>query len=227
MGDHPREPDPSTDPEATGDGAAGERENRERPSGGSLADRRGEDLDVYGPAEDSALLAGEAAADLAAARPALVLDVGTGSGYVGERVAAATDARVVGVDVNPAACRRARARELDVVRGDLVGPFRDGAFDAVTCNPPYLPANVVKGAEPDDWFAVAVSGGQTGRELVDRLLADVGRVLAPDGAAYLLVSTYTGVEAVVERAAERDFSAVALADASFPGETLTVLKLVR
>ncbi|MFC4549111.1 methyltransferase, partial [Halorussus sp. GCM10023401] len=55
----------------------------------------------------------------------------------------------------------------------------------------------------------------------------VGRVLAPDGAVYLLVSSLAGVEEVVELAADAGFSAVALRDESFPFETLSVLKLVR
>lgn len=193
--------------------------------GGSLSDRRGEDYEVYQPAEDSALLAGEAAADLADTGSVRILDVGTGSGYVGARLAEVTGAAVVGVDVNPAACRQAHERGLAVVVGDLVAPFADGAFDAVTFNPPYLPA--VDEASWDDWFDVAVTGGETGREVVDRFLEGLGRVLTPDGVAYLLVSSLTGVEAVVERAGRAGFSMVALADASFPGETLTVLKLVR
>lgn len=191
----------------------------------ALAAHRGQSYDVYAPAEDSAILAGEAADDLAGEPPAIVLDVGTGSGYVGERVATATGARVIGIDVNPVACRQARERGIETVRGDLVAPFADGTFDAVTFNPPYLPA--VEGADWDDWFETAITGGEMGRELVDRFLDDVGRVLAPDGVVYLLVSTHTGVEAVVERAAEQGFGAAALADVPFPGETLTVLKLVR
>jgi release factor glutamine methyltransferase len=114
---------------------------------------------------------------------------------------------------------------LEAVVGNLTTPFRAEVFDAVVFNPPYLPA--MEAAEWDDWFEVAVTGGATGRELVERFLDGVGRVLVPDGRGYLLVSSLTGVEAVVEYAANRGFSAVALADATFPGETLTVLKLVR
>jgi release factor glutamine methyltransferase len=203
--------------ETTGDAA-------DTAPGATLADRRGEDFDVYRPAEDSALLAGEAVADLSGASPDALLDVGTGSGYVGARLAQTTGTQVVGVDVNPGACRRARERGLSVVVGDLVEPFAAGTFDVIVFNPPYLPA--AEAAEWDDWFEVAVTGGETGREVIDRCLAGVGRVLTPDGVVYLLVSSLTGVEAVVERAAG-EFSAIALADASFPGETLTVLKLVR
>ncbi|MFB6360750.1 MAG: HemK2/MTQ2 family protein methyltransferase [Halobacteriales archaeon] len=191
----------------------------------SLSDLRGGDDDVYEPAEDSAILAGEVVADLAEAEPGTVLDVGTGSGYIGAKVAAATDAKVVGLDVNPAACRRAREAGLEAVRGDLTAPFAADTFDAVVFNPPYLPA--MPEADWEDWFEVAVTGGASGRELIDRFLESVGRVLMDEGSVYLLVSSLSGVDTVVETAAHEGFSAAALADAAFAGETLTVLKLVR
>lgn len=191
----------------------------------SLGDLRGRDDDVYEPAEDSAILAGEVVADLAEAEPGTVLDVGTGSGYIGAKVGAATDARVVGLDVNPAACRRARDAGLEAVRGDLTAPFATDTFDVVVFNPPYLPA--MPEADWEDWFEVAVTGGASGRELIDRFLESVERVLTAEGAVYLLVSSLSGVDTVVETAADAGFSAAALADAPFAGETLTVLKLVR
>lgn len=191
----------------------------------SLGDLRGRDDAVYEPAEDSAILAGEVVADLAKAEPGAVLDVGTGSGYVGAKVAAATDARVIGLDVNPAACRRAKEAGLEAVRGDLTEPFAADTFDVVVFNPPYLPA--MSEADWAEWFEVAVTGGASGRELIDRFLESVERVLTVQGLVYLLVSSLTGVESVVETAAVAGFSATALADAPFAGETLTVLKLVR
>ncbi len=188
-----------------------------------LAERRGEETEVYQPAEDSHLLAEVAADDIAADDS--VLEVGTGSGYVSEFVANGTNARVVGADVNPHACERARERGVEAVRADLVSPFRDGAFDAVLFNPPYLPTDPDE--ERDDWMERALSGGESGREVIDPFLDAVGRVLAPDGRVYLLVSSLAGVEEVVSRAGENGFSAVALRDESFPFETLTILKLVR
>lgn len=190
-----------------------------------LADRRDVETDVYQPAEDSGLLADAAIADLRGDATAdLVLEVGTGSGYVAERVAEETGARVLGSDVNPHACEQARERGVETVRADLLDPFRDGSFDAVLFNPPYLPTD--PDVERDDWMAVALSGGEDGRAVVEPFLAEVGRVLADGGVVYLLVSSLAGVDAVVESAAAEGFSAVALRDESFPFETLTVLKLV-
>lgn len=187
-----------------------------------LADRRGIETDVYEPAEDSLLLAETAVAEIDPGD--LVLDVGTGSGFVGSRIHDDVGARVVGSDLNPHACRRARDAGIEAVRTDLVTPFRDDHFDVVTFNPPYLPTD--EDAARDDWVEVALTGGESGRAVIEPFLDDVGRVLARDGVVLLLVSTLTGVDAVVERAGDRGFSSVVLAESSFPYETLVVLKLV-
>jgi release factor glutamine methyltransferase len=208
--------------------------------------------EVYEPAEDSDLLAAAARDHVDPAD--LVLDVGTGSGYVAG-AAATTGARVVASDLNPHACRAARERygagrersdegetgdadldpdptpddeqgpPIEVVRADLLSPFRAGAFDVVTCNPPYLPTD--PDSEREDWMATALSGGESGRAVIEAFLADLPRALAPDGVCLLLVSTLTDVEAVVELADDAGFAAVAVREESFPFETLSVLKLVR
>ncbi|WP_433624804.1 HemK2/MTQ2 family protein methyltransferase [Halomicrococcus sp. NG-SE-24] len=188
-----------------------------------LAELRDAETPVYQPAEDSRLLATVAVDHVDADER--VLEVGTGSGYVAGTVAAETGARVVGSDVNPHACEQARERGVETVRADLVTPFRDAVFDAVLFNPPYLPTDPE--TERDDWMERALSGGESGRAVIEPFLDAVGRVLAPDGHVFLLVSSLTGVDAVVERAAANGFSAVALRDESFPFETLTVLKLLR
>ncbi len=187
-----------------------------------LAERRGVETDVYQPAEDSGLLAEAAVAELGPGER--VLEVGCGSGYVAAKAAEA-GADVVASDLNPHACRQARERGLQAVRADLVSPFRDSAFDAVLFNPPYLPAE--PDAERSDWMELALTGGESGRAVIDPFLDSVGRVLAPDGRVFLLVSSLTGVEEVMEKAGANGFSAAVRAEESFPFETLTVLELWR
>lgn len=186
-----------------------------------LADHRDAGAAVYQPAEDTHLLADAAVAEISLR--ARVLDVGTGSGYVAATVADETGAAVVGTDLNPFAVRQAADRGIPVVRGDLVSAFRADTFDVVVFNPPYLPRD--EDAARDDWMEVALSGGETGREVVEAFFDAVDRVLAPDGFVLVLVSTLTGVDEVVEYAGERGFSAAAVREESFPFETLTVLKL--
>ncbi len=191
----------------------------------TLRDRRDIETDVYQPAEDSQLLADAVCERLAADADDVILEVGTGSGYIAGRISETTDARVIASDVNPHAVRQARGEGVETVRADLVSPFADDAFDVVAFNPPYLPTDPE--TEWDDWMERALSGGEDGRAVIDPFLERVGRVLAPGGVVYLLVSSLTGVDEVAERAGEAGFSAVAVADESFPFETLTILELHR
>ncbi|AZH25214.1 HemK2/MTQ2 family protein methyltransferase [Haloplanus aerogenes] len=184
-----------------------------------LAERRGLEREVYQPAEDSRLLA-EAAVEHARGR---TLEVGTGSGWVAERIATETDAEVVASDYNLAACRQARDRGVPVVRADLVEPFRDEAFDTVAFNPPYLPTDPDN--EWDDSMERALSGGESGREVIDPFLDTVGRVLRPDGVVLLLVSSLTGFETVVDRAEANGFAVSTVRQESYPFEVLSILRL--
>lgn len=194
---------------------------------GDLAEQRGMETAVYQPAEDSKLLADVAVESVDDSDR--VLDVGTGSGYVAGRIASETAASVVASDVNPHACRQARdnAREeaisLDVVRGDCTRPFDAETFDAVTFNPPYLPRD--EAAERDDWMERALTGGETGRVVIESFLDDVARVLTPGGVVLLLVSTLTDIEAVAGYAADRNLAAETAREESFPFERLAVLEI--
>ena len=186
-----------------------------------LAERRGLDVEVYGPAEDSGLLA-EAAVESAHGR---VLEVGTGSGWVAQRIREERGLRVVGSDLNPHAAREASERGVEGIVADLLDPFRADAFDTICFNPPYLPTDPDN--EWDDWMEHALSGGESGRELIEPFLADVGRVLAPGGDVFLLVSSLTGYEAVLESIASAGFAHEVAVEESFPFETLSVLRLWR
>lgn len=188
-----------------------------------LAERRDQEISVYQPAEDSHLLARATASQVTGDE--CILEVGCGSGIVAAYLRAETGATVIASDINPFACQATADRGIPVVRGDLVTPFAAEKFDVVVFNPPYLPAD--SGTPNDDWMEIALTGGPNGRAVLTRFLETVNRVLTGDGTVFVLVSTVTGVESVVETAATNGFSAVAIADESYPFETLTVLKLLR
>ncbi|WP_435128870.1 HemK2/MTQ2 family protein methyltransferase [Halobaculum sp. D14] len=186
----------------------------------ALAARRGLGDPVYAPAEDSGLLA-EAGAERARG---VALEVGTGSGWVAAQVRDRADVeRVVGSDVNPHACEQARDRGVEAVRADLLAPFAADSVDTVLFNPPYLPTD--PDAEWDDWQEAALSGGESGRELIEPFLDDVARVLRPGGVVLLLVSSLTGFGAVVEYAVDAGFDAETVVEESYPFESLSVLAL--
>jgi release factor glutamine methyltransferase len=186
----------------------------------ALADQRDVGT-VYQPADDSKLLA-DTAIEYADAGDR-VLDLGTGSGYVAHRFAEETASRVVGSDLNPNACRQARDACVPAVRADQLTAFREDAFDVVVFNPPYLPTEPER--EWDDWMETALSGGETGREVIEPFLDDLRRVLAPDGDGFLLVSSLTGIDAVREHARRNGLTTMELADEDHPYERLVVLHL--
>lgn len=99
---------------------------------------------------------------------------------------------LIAVDKNPAAAAcaagllaaRGVLRAI-VVRGSLTSPFRlAGAVDVCICNPPYVPTEVeeMRGCGIEASWA----GGARGRQVIDRLLPEVARVLAPGGLFYLV-----------------------------------------
>ena len=178
---------------------------------------------VYEPAEDSRLLAETVAPEIGPDER--VLEVGVGSGYVAATVETEAGARVVGSDINPGACAAAREAGVEAVRADLLDPFVEDAFDVVLFNPPYLPTPPEM--EWDDPLEHALSGGPDGRRLVRPFLDSVGRVLRPEGRAFLLVSSLTDVEAVTELAAAAGLTVAERAEESFPFERLVVLQITK
>jgi release factor glutamine methyltransferase len=197
---------------------------------------------VYEPQEDTWLFCDALAADaprLRAALPALVVEVGPGSGAVGVallRLLAAPPALAppvaVAVDINFSACAAAASTAAaaappplayEAVCGDLLTallPRLAGAVDVLLFNPPYVPTPAAEvpsaaamaglaaravarggaaagsaasgggGGGDDDGVALSASwaGGERGRAVLDRLLAQLPVVLAqPRGVAYLVL----------------------------------------
>ena len=157
------------------------------------------DPQVYAPAEDSWLLAGTLEVQYRQATTGsplrgAVLEIGSGSGVVALTLARA-GARVTATDLNPAALalawRNAAANGLTVelLAGNMFEPIAGRRFDAVVCNPPYLPPGE---AYDDPALARAVEGGPTGAEFSARLLAAAPAHLRPGGAVWLLRSSRAG-----------------------------------
>jgi len=182
---------------------------------------RGVPDQVYPPAEDSFLLLRAALREV---RPAdCVLEVGTGSGYVAAGLLGRA-AGVVATDINPHAVECARARGVAVVRTDLFAGL-SGPFDLILFNPPYLPTFPEE--RIDDWLEYALDGGPTGRAVIERFVADIGRVLSPIGRVLLLVSSLTGPDAVRELFAGQGFVSFIVDSEPLEGETLYVLRAMR
>jgi len=91
-------------------------------------------MKVYQPAEDSELLLQTALEEIRSTD--VVLEVGTGSGFVASRIAGMCRL-VVATDISPHAVKEAKSKGVEVVRTDLFSGLKR-VFTLILFNPPYL-----------------------------------------------------------------------------------------
>jgi release factor glutamine methyltransferase len=140
-----------------------------------------------------------------AARPPLVLDIGTGSGCIACALARERpDVRVIAVDTSPAAAAVARdnaagfglADRVTVLVSDLFSGLAPTGADLIVSNPPYVPRDTIETLAPevtDHEPRVALDGGPDGLGVIRRLVAEAPRWLNPD--APIVLETFGETQA--------------------------------
>ena len=125
-----------------------------------------------------------------------ILDLGVGTGCLLLSVLHEIPrAHGIGVDIDPRVCRTAgdNARLLGLadraqwVVGDWATALK-GSFDAILCNPPYIPDGAMASLMPEVARydpRRALAGGVDGLDCYRRLLPMLGPVLKPTGALFL------------------------------------------
>jgi release factor glutamine methyltransferase len=153
-----------------------------------------------------------------------VLDMGTGSG-VCAIFAARLAAKVVAIDINPAAVRCAGINALlngvenkiEVRQGDLFSAVPGEQFDLVLFNPPFL-----RGTPDSDRDRAWRSS-----DVAERFSADLGSALRPAGFALVLLSTFGDSGHFLDQFYKAGLGVAVLGERRFINETLTVFKLQR
>ncbi len=152
-----------------------------------------------------------------------VLDMGSGSGVCAV-FAAKLAARVVAVDINPAAVRCTAINALlngvehyvEARQGDLFAPVSGERFDVILFNPPFL-----RGTPRDDrdraWRSVDVG---------ERFAAGLTDHLKPGGSALVVLSTFGDARHFLEELGKRSLRISVLAKRRFVNERLIVFRVV-
>lgn len=122
---------------------------------------------VYRPSHDTFLLADSLVAEADLLRRArVILDLGTGSGYIAKVISdllrgLGVSADIIAIDISPCAVLVAKEnlREDDnagvmVIQCSGASCLRSRVIDFVAINPPYLPVD-----ERSDWLGYSWSGG--------------------------------------------------------------------
>ncbi len=183
--------------------------------------------DVYGPREDSELMAEAVEEEIVRRKPGSgdisLLDLGCGSGLTAI-VAAKAGAKVTAVDINENAVELTRKNaklngvNVHCLRSDLLECVK-GRFDIIAFNAPYLPEGVAKG-ENEAWAA------GKGLEVIRRAVRQSRAGLNPGGELLLLISSLTGTDKMEEILGSEGFRWEKVKEAKVPWETLLVLKAV-
>ncbi|MFH1106702.1 MAG: HemK2/MTQ2 family protein methyltransferase [Candidatus Micrarchaeota archaeon] len=185
---------------------------------------------VYGPREDSELLA-SAVARLASGR---FLDLGCGTGMQG--ITASRSPKVSSVsfaDISPLAvsCAQFNASSNRIplpnsfIRSDLFSGLGGEPFDTIAFNPPYLPTSRVDRVAGA--LNSALDGGPSGRKVTDRFLKEFPSHLAADGVMLLVDSSLARFEKSVRFLESRGYCAEIAASRRFFFEEVVVIKAAR
>jgi release factor glutamine methyltransferase len=145
---------------------------------------------------------------------ASVLDVGTGSGVIAVFACYAGAARVLAVDINPAALKSARhnaeahgfGATMEVRRSSLFDEVGAEQFDVITANLPF------RNKEAHD--IVARSQWDTDFATNTQFFQQVGKHLKPDGRIYFAHANFGAVDEVRKLARENGYSVRLMASVS-------------
>ncbi|KAM7375375.1 hypothetical protein PAMA_014463 [Pampus argenteus] len=200
---------------------------------------RGDFRDVYEPAEDSFLLIDALEKDakrLQQISPCVCLEVGSGSGVVSAFLASVvgSSALYLCTDVNPAAAQcttttaSSNSVSLQPVITDLVEcllPRLTGKVDVLLFNPPYVvtPTDEVGSTG----IEAAWAGGKRGREVTDRFLPVVSKLLSNKGLFYLITIAENDPDEILQLLGKHGLRGESCLSTRAGNERLSVLRFHR
>lgn len=192
---------------------------------------------VYEPAEDTFLLIDALEKDaftIKNQRPLLCVEIGSGSGLVITFLALLLEGKAyfMCTDINERASNASlltgaeNGIHLEPVITDLLESMEmrlHGQIDILLFNPPYVvtPSDEVGNKD----ISAAWAGGVNGREVIDRLIPNVAKLLSPSGIFYLLINKENNEQEISNMFKKQGLLVTTLLSRRNSCEHLSVLKV--
>ncbi|XP_011259964.1 hemK methyltransferase family member 2 isoform X1 [Camponotus floridanus] len=196
---------------------------------------------VYNPSEDSYLLIDALEEDLQnilyATKPAICLEIGSGSGIVITALAMALkpfhNAHFIAIDINPDACRATKRTSLinsvdvDVLHMNLLDCIQvKNTYDVILFNPPYVVTEYEEVLENRLIFKTW-AGGKNGRQVMEQIFTLIPKILSNGGLFYLVVIKENDPEYILSVFYKLGMSGRIIRERKVRGEYLFVLRFVK
>jgi len=146
----------------------------------------------YEPAEDTFLLADA----IRRYSGKMALEIGVGSGYITAEICK-RNPFVVGTEISKKALKEAQIRlkslnldNFELILCDGASAFREGCFDLVLFNPPYVPSSKIVDR--------TVDGGKEGIEVIKRFIEQSSRVISKLGLIVFVLSTLSNYDKIIK-----------------------------
>ncbi len=198
---------------------------------------------IYEPAEDTFLLLDALQTEcqfLRERKPLICLEVGSGSGVVSTFAAQMLGNKTfyLCTDINSKAAHITKQTgsennvNLNPLLADLASPLLDriaGHVDLLLFNPPYVVTPSEEVGRPGTKAGIEASwaGGKDGREVIDRLLPCIPRLLSPSGVFYMVVLKENRPNEIAKMLIEQNMEASVILSRRCGAEFLAILRFVR
>jgi len=185
---------------------------------------------VYLPSDDSYLFLDVILEDNKSKMINSALEIGAGSGYVSLGIYNLVN-KIILTDINPIVINylnklkeKYNLNKIEVISSDLLKNIpKSIVFDVIIFNPPYVPSEKVPLSTELD--KLSTDGGQFGRKIIIRFLADLRKHLAKDGCCYLLISSFNNPHYLYKQILKNNLTYKILKERNIFFEKLIVLKI--